>query len=120
MKSVIRRFLMSGRPANQPMPRREFFTSSRIVVTLSSALLGSVGAPLAMAQGTPSVKAPISPEAMAMHVHAKRAVAAPATTLEPAVALADHGPGGRCIRQCRLHDQLPYCSTSRLTSTLER
>jgi hypothetical protein len=87
MKSVIRRFLMSGRPANQPMPWREFFASSRIVVTLSSALLGSVGAPLAMAQGTLSVKAPISPEAMAMHVQAKRAVARPATTLEPAVSL---------------------------------
>jgi hypothetical protein len=72
MKSVIRRFLMSGRPANQPMPWRVFFASSRIVVTLSSALLGSVGAPLAMAQGTLSVKAPISPEAMAMHVQAKR------------------------------------------------
>jgi len=32
-------------------------------------------------------KAPISAEAMAMHVHAKRAVARPATTLEPAVSL---------------------------------
>jgi hypothetical protein len=69
------------------MPWREFFASSRIVVTLSSALLGSVGAPLAMAQSTLSEKAPISPEAMAMHVQAKRAVARPATTLEPAISL---------------------------------
>jgi hypothetical protein len=104
MKSVIRRFLMSGRPANQTMPRREFFASSRIVVTLSSALLGSVGVPLAMAQGTLSEKAPISREAMAMHMHLKRAVAAPATTLEPAVALASsttinstQGPGPGAI-----------------------
>src|ERR1700674_306439 len=104
MKSVIRRFLMSGRPANQPMPRREFFASSRIIVTLSSALLGSVGVPLAMAQGTLSVKAPISPEAMAMHMQLKRAVAAPATTLEAAVALASsttinsaQGPGPGAI-----------------------
>ena len=105
MKSVIRRFLMSGRPANQPMPWREFFASSRIVVTLSSALLSSVGAPLAMAQGTLSVKAPISPEAMAMHVQAKRAVARPATTLEPAVSLlaasstfnSSQGPGPGAI-----------------------
>jgi hypothetical protein len=104
MKSVIRSPLMSGRPANQPMPWREFFASSRIVVTLSSALLGSVGTPLVMAQGTPSVKAPISPEAMALHVQAKRTAAAPATTLEPAVALAgsttinsDQGPGPGAI-----------------------
>jgi hypothetical protein len=69
------------------MPWREFFASSRIVVTLSSALLGSVGAPLAMAQSTLSEKAPISPEVMAMHVQVKRAVARPATTLEPAVSL---------------------------------
>jgi hypothetical protein len=87
MKSVIRSPLMSGRPANQPMPWREFFASSRIVVTLSSALLGSVGAPLAMAQGTLSAKAPLSPEAMAIHVQAKRPVAKPATTLELAAAV---------------------------------
>ena len=87
MKSVNRGLLLSGRPANQPTPWRDFFASSRIVVTLSSALLGSVGAPLAMAQDALSVKAPISAEAMAMHVQAKRAVARPATTLEPAVSL---------------------------------
>jgi hypothetical protein len=72
---------------------------------LGGLILGGFAGTLAIAQGTLSAKAPISPEAMAIHVQAKRPVAQPVTTLEPAVALAAtastvnsaQGPGGGAI-----------------------
>ena len=57
-----------------------------------------------MAEVAPLTRAPLSPEAMAMHVQAKRPVAKPATTLEPATALvasssfnSAQGPGPGAI-----------------------
>jgi hypothetical protein len=82
MKSVIRRSLMSRRRSSEnPL---HLFPNSRIVVTMSGLLLGSLVASLTMAEVTPLTKEPISREAMAMHVQAKRSVAKTTTTLEPA------------------------------------
>src|SRR5260370_12405462 len=105
MKSIVRRSLTSGRPTNHPSPRWDSFATGRIVVMLSGVLLSSFGIPPARAQGTVSAKAPVSPEAMAMHVQAKRPVARSATTLEPAVSLlaasstfnSAQGPGAGAI-----------------------
>jgi hypothetical protein len=105
MRAIIRRSLMSGRRASASTTRLHFFTNSRTLVTLSSLILGSLVAPLAMAQVTPLAKEPISPEAMAMHLRAKRPVAGPAATLEPAVSSeavssifnSEQGPGPGAI-----------------------
>ncbi len=86
MKSVIRRSLMSRRRSSESTTPLHLFANSRIVVTMSGLLLGSLVASLTMAEVTPLPKEPISREAMAMHVQAKRSFAKPATTLEPAVS----------------------------------
>ncbi len=73
----------------------------RIVLRVSQLLLATVAIPMAVAQTTPSAKAPISQEAMDLHVKAKRAVAATATVSELAVSPAavsssfnsEQGPG---------------------------
>ena len=105
MQSLIRSpSISSTRPA-ESSTRLNVFASGRVAVTLSSLFLGSLVASLAMAEVAPLTREPLSPEAMAMHVQAKRLVAKPATTLEPAVALAatastvnsEQGPGGGAI-----------------------
>ncbi len=87
MKSVIRSPLMSKTRPKESSTRLNVFANGRVAVTLSSLFLGSLVASLAMAEVAPLTRAPLSPEAMAMHVQAKRPVAKPATTLEPAAAL---------------------------------
>ena len=72
MSMVISRSLMSGRSANESTTRLHSFASSRTIVTLGSLVLSSLASPLVMAQVTPSGKAQISPEAMAIHLRAKR------------------------------------------------
>jgi len=105
MKSLIRSPLISSTRPTESSTRLNVFASGRVAVTLSSLFLGSLVASLAMAEVAPLTREPLSPEAMAMHIQAKRSVAKPATTLEPAVALAAtastvnsaQGPGGGAI-----------------------
>src|SRR3984957_12146688 len=105
MKSFDQRSSKCVKAEPEASQRGEIHAAGRIAVMLGGVLLGGLAGTLAMAQGTLSTKAPISPEAMAMHVQAKRAVAQPVTTLEPAVALATtastvnsaQGPGGGAI-----------------------
>jgi hypothetical protein len=78
MKSIVCRHLVS-----QKLKKA---STARLAV-LSSLMLGSLGAPLAMGQVTALAKEPISSEAMTRHAQAKRPVARPTTTLEPAVSL---------------------------------
>jgi hypothetical protein len=78
MKSIVCRHLVS-----QKLKK----ASTAQLAVLSSLMLGNLGAPLAMGQVTAPAKEPISSEAMTMHVQAKRPVARPTTTLEPAVSL---------------------------------
>ena len=87
MKSIIRSPLMSRTKASESWTQPNSFTNGRLIATLCSLFLGSLVASLAMAEVAPLTKEPISAEAMARHVQAKRAVASPATTLEPAVSL---------------------------------
>ena len=88
MKSLALISSKRGRAEVEAPPRRPFFAASRIGVILSGALLGSLGSSLALAQDNLPTKEPMSPEAMAMHAQAKRPVARPVTSLEPAVGLA--------------------------------
>src|SRR5882724_7914998 len=105
MKSVIRSPLISKTRPTESLTRLNIFANGRVAATLSSLFLGSLVASLAMAEVSPLTREPLSPEAMAIHVQAKRPVAKPATTLEPAVALAAtastvnsaQGPGGGAI-----------------------
>jgi hypothetical protein len=101
MVGVICRSLTSRTSPSENTTQLDFFASSRTILTLSSLLLGSVISPLAMAQVTSLAKAPISPEAMATHLRAKRPVATPAVTRESVAASeavsstvnSDQGPG---------------------------
>ena len=88
MRSVIRRSLlsMSGRKAIDSTTRLQFFPNSLIVGTFSSLFLGSLITPFAIAQVTQSAKAPISSEAMAMNLRAKRPAVAQAASLEPSAS----------------------------------
>jgi len=104
MNSVIRSPLMSKTRPTESWTRLNVFANGRVAVTLSSLFLGSLVASLAMADVAPLTREPLSPEAMAMHVQAKRPVAKPATTLEPAAALvasssfnSAQGPGPGAI-----------------------
>ena len=102
MKSFARRNSKCIRPEPETLQRGGIHAAGRITLMLGGLILGGFAGTLAIAQGTLSAKAPISPEAMAIHVQAKRHVAQPVTTLEPAVALAAtastvnsaQGPGG--------------------------
>src|ERR1700730_8114731 len=104
MKSVILSPLLSKTRPTESWTRLNVFANGRVAVTLSSLFLGSLVASLAMADAAPLTRAPLSPEAMAMHVQAKRPAAKPATTLEPAAALvasssfnSAQGPGPGAI-----------------------
>jgi hypothetical protein len=104
MKSVIRNPLMSKPRPTESLARLNIFANGRVAVTLSGLFLGTLVASLTMADVVPLTRAPLSPEVMAMHVQAKRSVAKPATTLEPAAALVDtssinsaQGPGPGAI-----------------------
>jgi hypothetical protein len=91
MTAVIRRLFMSERRANKSTTWLHFFATSRTIVTLSSLVVGSIVSPLAIAQVTPlarqPINAPISPEAMAVHLRSKRPVA----TVPTRTALASSG-----------------------------
>jgi hypothetical protein len=96
MRAISRSFT-SGRMANESMARLHFFTNSRTLVTL---LLSSVVSPLAIAQVAPSATPKISPEAMAMHLRAKRTVTKPdvapdtaASSVPTSTFNTDQGPG---------------------------
>jgi hypothetical protein len=105
MKSFARRNSKCIRPEPETLQRGGIHAAGRITLMLGGLILGGFAGTLAIAQGTLSAKVPISPEAMAIHVQAKRPVAQPVTTLEPAVALAAtastvnsaQGPGGGAI-----------------------
>ena len=88
MSMVISRPLMSGRSANESTTPLHSFANSRAIVTLGSLFLSSLVSPLVMAQVTPSGKAQISPEAMAIHLRAKRPAVKEAPNLERAVSAA--------------------------------
>ena len=88
MSMVISRSLMSGRSANESTTRLHSFANSRTIVTLGSLFLSSLVSPLVMAQVTPSGKAQISPEAMAIHLRAKRPAVKETPDLERAVSPA--------------------------------
>src|SRR5258707_3439401 len=88
MKSFVGRNSKCIGPEPEMLQRGEIHAAGRITLMLGGLILGGFAGTLAIAQGTLSAKAPISPEAMAIHVQAKRHVAQPVTTLEPAVALA--------------------------------
>src|ERR1700722_5286884 len=105
MKSIIRSPLISKTRPSESFTRLNVFANARVAVTLSSLFFGSLVGSLAMAEVAPLTREPLPSEAMAMHVQLKRAAAKPATTLEPAVALAAtastvnsaQGPGGGAI-----------------------
>ena len=94
---------VSRKPAGKVSERTTqlpFVTSIRTVVTLSGLLLGSVVAPLAMAQVTTLREAPLSPETRALVLRAKRATVKELPQLEPRLVTegsstfnSDQGPG---------------------------
>lgn len=88
MKSSARKWSKWERAGGEASPRTQPRATRRIGVILSGALLGSFGSSLALAQDNLPTQEPISPEAMAIHAQAKRPVAHPATSLEPALGLA--------------------------------
>src|ERR1700751_5553750 len=65
-----------------------FSASTTTLALLSGSLLSCMAVPLAGAQSTSAVKAPLSAETMATHLQAKRSVATPAANIEPAVTSA--------------------------------
>jgi hypothetical protein len=101
MRTAVRKSVMSGRSTSESTTRLRFLANRRTTITLGSLFLGILLTPLAGAQVTPSAKKPISAEAMAVHLTAKRPVAAPTTTPTPAVTSAgisssfnsEQGPG---------------------------
>src|ERR1700722_2332524 len=105
MKSFDQRSSKCVKAEPEASQRGEIHAAGRIAVMLGGVLLGGLVASLAMAEVAPLTREPLSSEAMAMHVQLKRSVATPATTLEPAVALATtastvnsaQGPGGGAI-----------------------
>ncbi len=70
--------------------RPRFVTSPANIMALSSLLFTGTLFPLtASAQSTPTVKAPISAEAMALHLQAKRDVAKPTTKTDGTASVAE-------------------------------
>src|SRR5260370_7791869 len=88
MKTAVRKSVMSGRSTSESTTRLRFLADRRTTITLGSLFLGILVTPLAGAQVTPPAKQPISAESMAVHLSAKRAVAAPTTTPVPAASSA--------------------------------
>jgi hypothetical protein len=62
--------------------RLKFFAQRVTIFTLTSLTVGSFATPLAMAQLTSTTKQPISSEALALHLRAKRVAVAPETRPE--------------------------------------
>ncbi len=101
MRTAVRKSVMSGRSTSESTTRLRFIADRRTTITLSSLFLGILVTPLAGAQVTPSAAKPISSESMAVHLTAKRPVAASATTPTPAASSAgisssfnsEQGPG---------------------------
>ncbi len=101
MKTAVRKSVMSGRSTSESTTRLRFLADRRTTITLGSLFLGILFTPLAGAQVTPPAKQPISAESMAVHLSAKRPVAASATTPTPAASAAgisssfnsEQGPG---------------------------
>jgi hypothetical protein len=101
MRTAVRKSVMSGRSTSEGTMRLGFFAERRKTLTLSSLFLGILVTPLAGAQVTPSATKPISAESMAVHLAAKRPVAASTTTPTPAASSAgisssfnsEQGPG---------------------------
>jgi hypothetical protein len=83
MRVVTSRSLMSIQKPRESATRLHLVANIRTVVTLSGLFLGSVVAPLAMAQVTTFREAPLSPEARDIMVRAKRAAVKQAPRLEP-------------------------------------
>ena len=88
MRMVISRSLMSGRSANESTARLHSFANSRTIITLGSLFLSSLVSPFVMAQAIGPDKAQISPEAMAIHLRAKRPVVKETPDLESALLSA--------------------------------
>ena len=101
MRTAVRKSVMSGRSKSESTTRLRFLADRRSTITLSSLFLGILVTPLAGAQVTPSATKPISAESIAVHLTAKRPVAASATTPAPAASSAgisssfnsEQGPG---------------------------
>src|SRR3984893_15007740 len=101
MRTAVRKSVMLGRSTSESTTRVRFLADRRTTITLSSLFLGILVTPLAGAQVTPSATKPISAESMAVHLTAKRPVAASATTPTPAASSAgssssfnsEQGPG---------------------------
>src|ERR1700738_3620540 len=101
MRTAVRKSVMLGRSTSESTTRLRFLADRRTTITLSSLFLGILVTPLAGAQVTPSATKPISAESMAVHLTAKRPVAASATTPTPAASSAgisssfnsEQGPG---------------------------
>src|SRR5229473_3840323 len=101
MRTAVRKSVMLGHSTSESTTRLRFLANRRTTITLSSLFLGILVTPLAGAQVTPSAAKPISSESMAVHLTAKRPVAAPTTTPTPAASSAgvsssfnsEQGPG---------------------------
>src|SRR6266436_8025627 len=101
MRTAVRKSVMSGRSKSETTTRLRFLANRRTTITLGSLFLGILVTPLAGAQVTPSATKPITAESMAVHLTAKRPVAASATTPTPAASSAgisssfnsEQGPG---------------------------
>jgi hypothetical protein len=102
MRTAVRKSVMSGRSTSESTTRLRFLANRRTTITLGSLFLGILLTPLAGAQVTPSATKPISAEAMAVHLTAKRPVAASATTPTPAASSAGYLPASI---QNRVRDQ---------------
>ena len=86
MRAVISRSLMPERSANESTTRLHSFANSRTIFTLGSLFLSSLVSPFVVAQVTPPGKVQLSPEAMEIHLRAKRPVVKEAPNLERAVS----------------------------------
>src|SRR6266481_6159407 len=101
MRTAVRKSVISGRSKSETTTRLRFLANRRTTITLGSLFLGILVTPLAGAQVTSSATKPISAESMAVHLTAKRQVAASATTPTPAASSAgisssfnsEQGPG---------------------------
>ena len=101
MKATFCRSLTLGRGASESNTRLHLLSNGLTIATLSGLFLTHLANPLAMAQATPSAKAPISSASMAMHLNAKRSVATTTATVDPSTSSqavsptfnSDQGPG---------------------------
>jgi hypothetical protein len=99
MKAVTREAWKSWRESSEVTARLRLFPNGRTIAALGSLLFGSLFFPHAIAQSAPVAKSSISPEALALHLRAKRSVPHPladVSALRPEQSdnfNSDQGPG---------------------------